>query len=180
MEALVDTLRGTPWWVWLILAYLIVVGIRRSKTTVSPMWKVFILPAIILVLELGSVRQQLGADPLHAAVWLAGLAAGAGVGLLLVRSMPIRADRSKGLVEIPGSWSYLVALLLIFGIKYYFGYKTAVDPATMSQPGWVMGQLAITGALAGWLIGRAGGILWKYRAAAHSTLGGPQTARPAG
>lgn len=176
MEALVDTLQGTPWWVWLLLAYLVFVGWLRSRTAVAPLWKIFILPALILVLELGSVRQLMGGEAVRVAAWVAGFAGGILIGLLFVRSTRIRADRARGLVKIPGTWSYLVALLLIFAIKYYFGYRMAVDPATMAEPGWVTVQLAITGALAGWLVGRAGGILWKYLRAPHSELGAPGAA----
>ncbi|MGX1098206.1 DUF6622 family protein [Amorphus sp. MBR-141] len=176
METLVDTVQGTPWWVWLLLAYLIFVGWLRSKTRVAPLWKIFILPAVILVLEFGSVQHLMDGQAVRILAWVGGLAVGILVGLLVVRTIRIRADRPRGLVEVPGSWSYLAALLLIFAIKYYFGYRMAVDPDSMARTGWVMTQLAITGALAGWLVGRAGGILWKYLRAPHSDLAAPATA----
>jgi len=170
METFLDTLAGTPWWVWLVLCYLIFVGWRRSRTQVMPLGKTFILPAVILVLELEAVWRLGDGDAARIGIWVGGLAAGIAIGLVMVHTMRIRADRTHRLVEIPGSWSYLGALLLIFAIKYYFGYKQAVAPEQMAESGWIAAHLAVTGALAGWLVGRAGGILWKYRREPSSNL----------
>jgi len=45
-----------------------------------------------------------------------------GIGWTITSSVVIMADKKKSLVKVPGSWSTLIVVLLIFAVKWYFGY----------------------------------------------------------
>lgn len=172
METVIGALEGTPWWVWALLAYLIYVGWKRTKTRIIRHRRIYILPAIIFIIELESVIRLFDGSALRILLWIGGLLIGIAVGWLVIRPMKIRADKDRDLLEMPGSWSSMAALLIIFAVKYYFGFMQAVARERMAEPGWVDIQLAVTGALAGWLIGRAGCFLWKFWNEPHNELAG--------
>ncbi|MDQ0317195.1 hypothetical protein [Amorphus orientalis] len=170
MQWVIGALEGTPWWVWALLAYMIFVGIKSSKTNVVPLTKLFILPVVIIAIEFEALVRLVNDEVGRALLWLISMAAGIAIGWLSVRRLSIRADKSRGLIELPGTWTTMVALMLIFAVKYFFGFMDAASPGVMAEPGWVVAQLVITGVLAGWLVGRSGCMYWKYRSEPHNEL----------
>lgn len=52
MGAIWQAAIHTPWWVYVLLGYLIAVGIKASKERVIPFWKIFVLPTIFLSISI--------------------------------------------------------------------------------------------------------------------------------
>ena len=47
IKFIIHTIIGTPWWVWIILVYLLFVGIKALKPRIVYLPKLFIIPAVL-------------------------------------------------------------------------------------------------------------------------------------
>jgi uncharacterized protein DUF6622 len=172
MRPVVEIVTGTPPWVWALLALLLYLGIRALRPTTAPLWRVAILPTVFFVWGLYGLVMSNGLTVQRAAPWLVALAVGTIAGFALAGTRPVRADRSHGLVHVPGGSFTLVLSLLIFAIKYVFAVLHAMDPAAFADARFWLTELAVSGVLTGMFIGRFAGLWRQYRAAPDEDLSG--------
>lgn len=118
----------TPWWVYVLLGYLIAVGVKASKVCIIPFWKVFVLPTIFLSMSLQTLATIETIAFLNIGSWIVAMLVGNLLGWWQVKRLDIKIDKKRSLIQIPGSWDTLLAILIIFIAKYYFGYEKAADP----------------------------------------------------
>jgi hypothetical protein len=161
---------NTPIWVWVLLVFLLLLGIRALRPATAPLWRVAILPAVFFVWGLFSLYQLHGLGPERVLPWAAALVAGIALGMLIAGLQPIRADKTRGLVRLAGGPLTLVLILLIFATKYEFGFLHATQPALFAEPRFWLAEIAISGVLAGMFMGRFAGLVRQYRAAPHEDL----------
>lgn len=97
------------------------------------------------------------------------MALGAWLGYAMTNKLAIRFDKEKKLVELPGSWTTLISLLMIFSVRCCLGIAYGLHPEwSGNQVLFSLEGIAI--AISGTFIGRLLGILQKYRMAAHEKL----------
>ncbi len=167
MDQILIALKGTPWWVYVLFFYVLRIGLIARKSRVLSIKKMFILPGIIFVLSVYNMIAyfESAADIVYYLLFLVG---GCIVGNWMTKSRPIRADRKKILVKVPGTNSVFILVLIFFAIKYFFGYYYATHEE-VSQGG-VFLRLATFGAITGIFIGRVFGVLMKFSKAHHEKL----------
>jgi hypothetical protein len=158
--------RGTPSWVWSLLAALLMLGLwQRRARRVRPA-AVLALPLALLALGLGSMAAGLVAQPLAALSWLAALA----TGLWLTRQWPApRGARwlaDEGRLELPGSWAPMALMLAIFALRFGSGVAQALHPEWRSALAFQTPLALSFGGLAGAFLGRALALLGLARPAA--------------
>jgi hypothetical protein len=158
-------LAGTPPWVWALLALLLYLGIRALRPSTAPLWRIAILSTVFFLWGLHSLYAMHAFTAQRIWSWAAALAAGTGVGIGIAGLRPIRADRARNLVHLPGSALTLVLSLAIFATKYGFGVLHAIAPARFAEPQFRLTELAVSGMLTGMFIGRFAGLWRQYRAA---------------
>ncbi len=159
---MIEVITRAPLYVWPLLAYLIYVGIRSRKTRWISMNLLAVCPVAFL-----SWSYYSRAFPI--AVWLLCIAAGVGLGLLMVRNLPIRFDKKKRLAEIPGNWVTLGMSLSIFVIRYYLGVIYALFPDMIGS--WPLMTLEVTAVvISGIFLGRLIGYWQKYSNSEHILL----------
>jgi hypothetical protein len=151
----IETLKHTPIWVYVLLAFLIAAGIRSMRTIVLPVFGLLIPSAALLIISLSSVYSIVHGRNILFVVWGCAFLCGLFAGNKFVVGMGIMYDRTSRRVTIPGSYLYMVLYLVIFGIRYYFGFKQATDP------GYVDGinVSAAMASLSGLSTGMLGGFL---------------------
>lgn len=140
---------------------------RQRLSRVRPWLTVCLFPLLVVVLLLGSIAQ-----PVAAVALLAGLAAGAALGVYGLRLTQF--ERTPiGLFYTPNAHlGIALSLLLVLRLGYrgatlYFAAGTA-DPATMATLGSPL-TLLIFGTLAGYYVTYAAGLLrWQARGRALS------------
>lgn len=169
MQTIVNALKGTPWWVYVLFFYLLFIGIKALKPAVVSLKKMFILPIIFIAWSLYNLITELY-DPLHLGFWIVSLAAGTLLGWLMIRSFPMKADKKKNLITTQGGPSTLILILLIFSTKYFFGYYTATHPEAMENLSFVFFRLAASGLITGMFVGKALCIGYKYKKSDHTDL----------
>jgi hypothetical protein len=170
MGAIGQIIAGTPWWVWVLFLFLLWIGIRALKTSVAPFWRLLILPAVFFVWGIAGIATRYPITATSLGLWAVAFALGGGLGLLISANIAVRADKTRGLIEIPGNKFTLVLILVIFATKYAFGVLQGMQPGILADPRYFVADLGVSGLLAGMWTGRLAGLWRKYRAAPSEDL----------
>jgi hypothetical protein len=163
MHSVGNTLTGTPWWVYALFFYLMFIGFRASQTRVVSLKKLCILPLILTYFSLHTLITVVKVDFYSVITLLIAGLVGVAIGWHYVNRFKIKVDKQKYLFEIPGTWSTLIVILLIFVTKYYFGYEMAVNPALVNHAGFEFALLSVSGVFTGWFVGKLVAYLYKLR-----------------
>lgn len=151
-EALGPILRGTPSWVWALLAALIALGLTATRTRQMALARLAALPLAMTGLALwGVVSAFAGSGRLAGllVLWLlcAGLALAWGW-----RGAPpagTRYDPQRRVFQLPGSWVPMGLILAVFLMKYGIGVQLAMAPALARHADFALAVTALYGALSG-------------------------------
>jgi hypothetical protein len=154
MASIWQALNNTPWWVYVLLAYLVTIGIKAAKTQVVSLKKLFIMPILFTFLSVHALLTSVKTNAFAISCWAIAMALGILVGWLQTARYDIKIDKTKYLIQIPGNWSTLIIISIIFVSKYYFGYKLAVDPQMVNHTWFEVSLLGVTGICAGLFVGR--------------------------
>jgi hypothetical protein len=170
MDAIIAALKHTPWWVFLIFAFVMARGVTALRTRTVEISRLAIIPVIFAVWGAYNLFNLFGLNPEAVAISAIALLAGAAFGLLLSRHGIVRADRDKGLVEVSGSPVTLILVLIIFASKYALAYWVATDPGARDSIGFLATNAIVSGLVIGIFAGRFAGLWRRYKAAPTSAL----------
>lgn len=148
-----EALRCTPWWVYVLFVYLLLIGFKARHTNVVSLYKLVVIPAIFGILSIHTLIEL----PFHAAnvvSFVLLLLIGVGLGYWQVSRFTIKVDRAKKLLQLPGSWQTLVLILFIFALKYYFGMQMGFDPQLATHLVFTIIMMAAYGITVGLFVGR--------------------------
>src|SRR5690348_15072244 len=120
METIQQTLHHTPWWIYLLLAYVIYIGIQASKARIIALKKLFIIPAIFAFMSIHTLITSFAMNALVIATWCIVILIGIVLGWIQVSRFQIKVDKQKKLIQVPGTWSTLIIIIIIFITRYYF------------------------------------------------------------
>ncbi len=154
MEELIGILEETPWWVYVIFIYLVVMGVKALQPSTVSIHRLIIFPAIVTVWGFIGIKWYL--IPLLA--WGLSVAVGIGLGWFFVRKWKIRYDRRRATLHLPGTWTTLVFALIFFGVKYFFGFYNATH--TEIHFTLMVAESAAAGVITGMFLGRLA-FFWK-------------------
>lgn len=155
MQELFDALMHTPWWVYLIFAYCLFVGYKGVKGGVVPFWKMLAMPVVFTVMSVETLFISFSINFFVLTTYLVAMLVGVVAGVLYARAIGLEADSRRWLLKFPGSWSSMILIILIFAVKYYFGYQTALDPTLLQNTHFEFWMLSISSVITGVFIGRA-------------------------
>jgi predicted neutral ceramidase superfamily lipid hydrolase len=151
-EFAIQILKGTPIWVWAILAALIYLGSKQLKTRIVKRYSVLIAPIVFLFVGLMAA----GRGPLGFATWAVSLISVAALTFFVWQPTGgARYETSGDRLHMPGSVVPMVLMLAIFLLNYVINVVLAINPAYRSELVWQVGPALILGALSGVFIGRA-------------------------
>lgn len=165
-------LSNTPWWVYALFIYLVMIGIKASNTRVISIKKLFIIPVIFTYLSIHTLITSFDIHVLEVSIWGSAILIGTLFGWAEVfrQHRHIKVDKTKHLIQVPGSWMTLILILVIFASKYYFGYELDQDPELIHQNAFEYSMLIVSGICTGLFIGRALCYLNKYINTEHTPL----------
>lgn len=156
-----DILSGAPWWVYALFLYLMFIGIQSTKPRTISVRRLVIFPLIFVVWSLWSLYGHVAMVGNALIIyWIVFLFIGAYCGRKEVQSWKLRVDRAKGLITIPGNYSTMILVLVIFVLKFVWGYyyATAANP-----PYSIYVADTITSSLfTGFFVGRSAFFLKSY------------------
>jgi hypothetical protein len=163
---IIAVLKNTPWWTWVLLAYLIYQGVRAMRGGPTSLMGLSIIPIALLVWGLWVVVDRFHGNGPSLIVWVICFALGLSFGILRTASLSIHVDKERNTIELPGSSMALVSALLVFGIKYALAVLSAVRPDTVATLWFLIVDVGTTGLIAGVFAGRLFSLWRKYKSAA--------------
>ena len=169
MNNIAEAILRTPWWVFPLLGYIIMIVIQSRRTRIVSLYKLFVMPVIFLAISLIALVSA-NPDFIVIGCWLAAIMAGSAIGFFQLARMEILVDVPSRLIQIPGSWSSQVVMLLIFALRYYFGYDLAVHPDHNDRLEYKIIRFVSSGVLTGYLQGKLMGYLYHYKKNARSSM----------
>jgi membrane protein CcdC involved in cytochrome C biogenesis len=140
-------LSGTPSWVFFVFVYLIFIGIRATKDRNVHIGKMFLMPSIFFALFLIRLIAIWRLD--ICAIFFTALT----VALLLSHFFIKRKSPEihGKYVFIKGSCETLIVVMIIFCIKYFFGYMKAVNSELEK---YLIAEIIISGITTGFLLNK--------------------------
>lgn len=142
-----EIIVATPLWVWAVFVYIIVMGIKASKTGSVYLPRIFLTQCIMFGLKYKSYFSS-DAFTLIPIVIMAAV-----ISFFTVNTTSLKRDTKTTSIIIPGSYQTLVVMLSFFTIKYIFGFLHATNPTIALQ--YKLIDLMISGSLTGFLLGKS-------------------------
>lgn len=170
MASPLDILTHTPVAVWAVLAALVMLGLRQTRTQTMSAARVWLVPALVGAASLmGALRGFAGAGELFTgACWAAGAAAGFASNRSL--DLPRRVSANPdGTFTIGGSIAPLLVFVGVFMVRYVVNVALAIAPALASTPVAAAAAAIAYGFTAGLLAARSRKI-WSTRGAEAGLL----------
>ena len=142
----------TPFYVWLLLAYLVWQGVRALRPRTQPLVRVFLVPLLFIAAGVMPllIGPHVGGELL--AAWVLAAALLGPVGFLTGPTLQA-VDRSAGTVTRPGSCVPLLRNVTVFVLQYAIAVAMEVQ---VDAAGWLalVGRV-VSGATAGYFLGWA-------------------------
>lgn len=148
-------LTRVPVWVFVVLALLVVVGLRYSRPRAVAPGAVAALALAMLGLSLNAALAAFGPEPASLLAWAAGMAASTLLGARVFGPRGLALSAATGRIHVPGSWLPLGLMLAMFSAKFVLGYAKGADLAVVHQT-WFAAALCLSfGLLSGGFAARA-------------------------
>ncbi|WP_036169242.1 DUF6622 family protein [Massilia sp. 9096] len=149
---LMQLLRHTPLFVWAILAFLVVRGVLATRERDASLRKLFIIPAVMLILALQDIAMRFGLMGPALAAWGAGVLATA-LPIWFLGRARIVAGSTAGNLRLRGSWAPLCVMLAVFAIKYTAIVATLLQPQLRQDALFAAALSAASGMSNGYFLG---------------------------
>jgi hypothetical protein len=172
---MIDFISGilihTPFWVYLILLFLISRGLKARKPATVALEKLAIIPAIFLLWDIYDLLVFRTLTLATGSLWLVGLLSGAAMGYILSKRTVVSRVAAPRSIYREADYSALPFMMLAFAVKYVLGVMSAIAPDVLQRPG-VSAFAIITGGLfAGVFVGKFVRYVRVYLAAEMREVG---------
>lgn len=159
-----------PSWVYILFLILLYMGITGCFKRVVKLKRLILMPAVFVWFSADNLYKASTVSAYQIIFFVIGGLIGIFLGYLHVRKTVIRADKKQQLVELPGDWTILILIMVIFIVQFAIHYLLASDPS-LEQNHFSMGLIMmISGATTGLVVGRNLAYLHKYNIALHEDL----------
>jgi hypothetical protein len=150
----VQILTGAPWYAYLILPVLVWYGWLQSRTRENPKIRVLMLPIIMTFLSFGGVVQSFGAHWSGLLAWAVGFALAAVLNQVVRAPAGVSYNGATRRFHVPGSWTPLALMMVIYVAKYVVGATTIINPDMVATLGFVVVLSFVFGGASGTFFAR--------------------------
>lgn len=152
---LIEIIRHTPTWVFVLFFVLVALGYTQSKRRAVAPAVVLILPVAMTALSLYGLLSAFHLALLPIVAWVVALGVVTVVGWQLNLPRGVTYTRASRLVNVPGSWTPLALMMGIFFLRYFVAVVFARQLPIVSSPLFVATVAAAYGAFSGAFVARA-------------------------
>lgn len=152
---IIEILKYTPKWVFGLLIFLIVLGVKQSNDRAVKKLMILPLPLGMVFLSFFGAYSSFGLAPMPIGLWFIALV---GISYAVAEYFPVKGvsfDSAKESFFIPGSWLPLILMMVIFFTKYVVGILNALQPSIIVSTGFVIGCSLVYGIFSGLFAVRA-------------------------
>lgn len=162
MHIISQSFSHTPIWVYVLFTFLVSRGMKSLTPRETTLGALALIPGIFMLVGIGTLGWRFGSTPSVLGAWLVALAAGAGVGWLLLRHKNILVDRSRGVLFRPADYTVMPLILGSFAVKYAFGTLGSLHPELVHQANLGMIEGAVYGFFCGIFVGKFANYSLRY------------------
>jgi len=155
-ESILNIIKGTPYWAWVVLGYLIFVGVKASKQAQVYLPKLFLIPFILMAIK----YKMFMSAKCYIWIYVVALLFGASIGYMFAMKEKIKVIKKNKSVAVPGSYQKLVLLIIFFVFQYIFGYLHATNSVVATK--YFGLELFIIGLFPGFFLGKTLNYLKRY------------------
>ena len=158
MNNFTSIFAGTPIWIYIILIYLLYVGVEAIKPHTIWLPKLFIIPTFITI----SLIKYVCTRP-YIEIKQYGLSFVISIILswFIFRRTKLICSKSTNSITLPGSYITLMVLISICLLHYFWKYMEAVHATTL--PAYLQDlKIISSGVISGLMIGRSIAYLYKF------------------
>ena len=168
-EAFVAMLRGTPTWVWGVLAALVALGASQLRDRTASLMRTSLVPVGMTAFSAWGMLSAFGGTPIAAevlSVWI-------GIAVLVTAAVaPGRTaatyDPARREYRMPGSVVPMLIIVGIFMTKWLVGVQLAILPRLAADTAFALPVAAVYGVFNGLFAGRAAR-LWRLALGSGTT-----------
>ncbi len=123
----IEIIKNTPIWVFVLFILLLFLGYTQTKNRKINLKRIFILPIAMICLSIFSIISAFGIIKISLFLWLIGNVIAFFIGVKLISYENVKYDNIQKVYYIPGSWTPMILILIIFFLKYFIGVITALE-----------------------------------------------------
>lgn len=151
--SIVQFVKNTPLWVWILLIFLLCRGVIALFNREMRPGRLFFLPVLFLIWGIYSVTHETYRPSLSLIMMLAGVLVGTATGWMIWRSQPpLRNSANSGFIVRSGTPLTLGIIIVAFSLKFILTSVLYLHPELGEARGFCM--------IFGLLTGFVGGIFW--------------------
>jgi uncharacterized membrane protein len=155
-QAIGQILRGTPTWVWGLLAGLLVLGVTQLRARNVGAVRTALVPVGMLAFSASAMVGAFAASHLFTEMLSAWIAVAGLVALAFLPGTPTASyDPARRQFRVPGSVLPLLMIVGIFLVKWAVGVELALAPQRVQDSGFVLAVACTYGVFNGLFAGRA-------------------------
>lgn len=143
-----------PSWVYFLFLILLLMGLKACFKRVVKVKTLIIMPLLFLYFSIKNIFDVSKASFSQILFLAIGLLLGIFFGYLHGKKASVRADKDQHFVELPGDWTILLLMMLIFAVQFVINYLLAVDPALTEKYLAMALIILISGITSGMVVGR--------------------------
>jgi hypothetical protein len=152
-------IRGTPLWVWGLLALVLYLGYTSTRDRTIDARRALILPLAMFGMSLSFMLSgPVAAEVL--AIWGVALALGAAGGAALGFVSGATPGDKPMTIDLRGEYLSLALIIAMFSSRYVFAVMIAMTPALAGDMSFLIIRAAVVGLLGGLFLGRGLTITW--------------------
>lgn len=159
---MIVALKSMPWLAIILIAFLLWIGMRATRPRTIRYRQLYILPSVFLAISANQMLSIYAWNIQVFAAWATAVVVVGTVSWWAAQRMPVRIDRSTGMIDLPGTWITLSVILAFIAARLYSGRMLYVTPEIRFDTGFATNILAMSGGVTGYYLGRSGAFLSRY------------------
>jgi hypothetical protein len=151
-------LKGTPTWVWTMLAALVVLGLSQARDRTASLARTVLMPLAMTAFGVWGTVSAFGNSPMFGYVMLMWMLVAAVTFAAIGMMEPPKGssyDAGARTFRLPGSWVPMLLIAGIFLTKYVVGVDLAMQPGLARDGQYTLVVGALYGLFSGVFAGRA-------------------------
>ena len=163
LQLIGQVITHTPFWVWGLLAFVTVMGLRQAVDQVLTSQRVIGISVGWTIFSLWGAANTFGSNAPVLLAWAAGLGLSLAAQHWLIAPRGVKA-LGDGRFAVAGSIWPLLTIWTVFGVRYVTSVMMVLDPALKQNTTFDLAVPAIYGLLSGLFVGRALRVLRSAKA----------------